>query len=189
MNRGVSADYYGVYGGPPYVEEYPLYPPGVRPESICSMSAAFDRAPLSWTAEEKRRSLRDGMLYAPPREPQWMMGPPGSHPGYYSQLDSAQGSMRRLSLQPRSRSVPRSPSSSSGGPYSPGPHSFVSPARSPSTRFERVPGRFREEGVYADPSVYGLRRSLSSPKVNLKTSQGVSLQGCAKVFTPPRHWN
>ncbi|XP_066526524.1 pleckstrin homology domain-containing family A member 6 [Hoplias malabaricus] len=164
VNRGVSPDYYGMYGGPPYVEEYPLYPPGVRPESICSMSAAFDRTPLRWTAEEKRRSLRDGVLYAPPREPQWMMGPPGSHPGYYSQLESAQGSMRRLSLQPRSRSVPRSPSSSSGGPYSPGPHNFVSPARSPSTRFDRVPGRLREEGIYADPSVYGLRRSLSSPK-------------------------
>ncbi|XP_072521629.1 pleckstrin homology domain-containing family A member 6 isoform X3 [Salminus brasiliensis] len=164
VNRGMSPDYYGMYGGPPYIEEYPLYPPGVRPESICSMSAAFDRTPMRWTAEEKRRSLRDGVLYAPPREPQWMMGPPGSHPGYYSQLDSAQGSMRRLSLQPRSRSVPRSPSSSSGGPYSPGPHNFVSPARSPSTRFDRVPGRLREEGIYADPSVYGLRRSLSSPK-------------------------
>ncbi|XP_036414863.1 pleckstrin homology domain-containing family A member 6 isoform X6 [Colossoma macropomum] len=163
VNRGMSADYYGMYGGPPYVEEYPLYPPGVRPESICSMSAAYDRTPLRWTAEEKRRSLRDGVIYAPPREPQWM-GPPGSHPGYYSQLESAQGSMRRLSLQPRSRSVPRSPSSCSGGPYSPGPHNFVSPARSPSTRFDRVPGRLREEGVYADPSVYGLRRSLSSPK-------------------------
>ncbi|XP_049327587.1 pleckstrin homology domain-containing family A member 6 isoform X11 [Astyanax mexicanus] len=166
VNRGMSSsDYYGMYGGPPYVEDYPLYPPGVRPESICSMSAAFDRTPVRWTTEEKRRSLRDGMIYGPPRESQWMLGPPSSHPGYYSQLDSAQGSMRRLSLQPRSRSVPRSPSSSSGGPYSPGPHNFISPARSPSTRFDRVPGRLREEGIYADPSVYGLRRSLSSPKV------------------------
>uniref|UniRef100_A0A3B1KEQ6 Pleckstrin homology domain containing A6 n=1 Tax=Astyanax mexicanus TaxID=7994 RepID=A0A3B1KEQ6_ASTMX len=165
VNRGMSSsDYYGMYGGPPYVEDYPLYPPGVRPESICSMSAAFDRTPVRWTTEEKRRSLRDGMIYGPPRESQWMLGPPSSHPGYYSQLDSAQGSMRRLSLQPRSRSVPRSPSSSSGGPYSPGPHNFISPARSPSTRFDRVPGRLREEGIYADPSVYGLRRSLSSPK-------------------------
>uniref|UniRef100_A0A8B9LMB8 Pleckstrin homology domain containing, family A member 6 n=1 Tax=Astyanax mexicanus TaxID=7994 RepID=A0A8B9LMB8_ASTMX len=165
VNRGMSSsDYYGMYGGPPYVEDYPLYPPGVRPESICSMSAAFDRTPVRWTTEEKRRSLRDGMIYGPPWESQWMLGPPSSHPGYYSQLDSAQGSMRRLSLQPRSRSVPRSPSSSSGGPYSPGPHNFISPARSPSTRFDRVPGRLREEGIYADPSVYGLRRSLSSPK-------------------------
>ncbi|MCJ8744352.1 hypothetical protein PDJAM_G00117590 [Pangasius djambal] len=164
MNRGISADYYGVYGAPPYPEEYPLYPPGIRPDSICSMSAAYDRMPPRWTAEEKRRSLRDTALYGPPREPQWMMGPPGPHPAYYTQLESTQGTMRRLSLQPRSRSVPRSPSSSSGGAYSPGPPNFISPARSPSVRFDRVPGRLRDEGIYADPSVYGMRRSLSSPK-------------------------
>uniref|UniRef100_A0A673GZJ5 Pleckstrin homology domain-containing family A member 6-like n=1 Tax=Sinocyclocheilus rhinocerous TaxID=307959 RepID=A0A673GZJ5_9TELE len=161
VNRAMSADYYGVYNGPPYVDDYPLYPPGVRPESICSMSAAYNRPPPRWTMEERRRSLRDGPLYGQPRDPQWMMGPQG--PAYYSQLDSAQNSMRRLSIQPRSRSAPRSPSSSSGGPYS--PHSFASPARSPSVRFDRGPGRLREEGIYADPSVYGLRRSLSSPKV------------------------
>ncbi|XP_058229834.1 pleckstrin homology domain-containing family A member 6 isoform X3 [Hemibagrus wyckioides] len=164
MNRGMSADYYGVYGAPPYPEEYPLYPPGIRPDSICSMSAAYDRMPPRWTAEEKRRSLRDTALYGPPREPQWMMGGPGPHPAYYTQLESAQGTMRRLSLQPRSRSVPRSPSSSSGGAYSPGPPSFISPARSPSVRFDRMPGRHRDDGIYADPSVYGMRRSLSSPK-------------------------
>ncbi|XP_057217385.1 pleckstrin homology domain-containing family A member 6 isoform X14 [Triplophysa rosa] len=159
VNRGMSPDYYSVYGGPPYVDEYPLYPPGVRPESICSMSAEYDRPPPHWNMEERRRSLRDGPLYGQPRDPQWMMGP---HPGYYSQVDSAQNSMRRLSIQPRSRSVPRSPSTSSGGPYS--PHSFASPARSPSTRFDRVPSRMRDDGIYADPSVYGLRRSLSSPR-------------------------
>ncbi|MCI4390120.1 hypothetical protein PGIGA_G00118920 [Pangasianodon gigas] len=164
MNRGISADYYGMYGAPPYPEEYPLYPPGIRPDSICSMSAAYDRMPPRWTAEEKRRSLRDTALYGPPREPQWMVGPPGPHPAYYTQLESTQGTMRRLSLQPRSRSVPRSPSSSSGGAYSPGPPNFISPARSPSVRFDRVPGRLRDEGIYADPSVYGMRRSLSSPK-------------------------
>ncbi|XP_030632423.1 pleckstrin homology domain-containing family A member 6 isoform X2 [Chanos chanos] len=178
VNRGVSSDYYGVYGGVSYVEEYPLYPPGVRPDSICSMSAAFDRVPHRWTAEEKRRSLRDGPLYGHPRDPQWMMGPPGPHPAYYSQLDSAQSSMRRLSMQPRSRSVPRSPSSSSGGPYSPGPHNFASPARSPSARFDRAPSRFREDVIYTDPSMYGLRRSLSSPKYDYpgerrSLSQGV----------------
>lgn len=167
MNRGISADYYGMYGAPPYPEEYSLYPPGIRPDSICSMSAAYDRMPPRWTAEEKRRSLRDTALYGPPREPQWMMGPPGPHPAYYTQLESTQGTMRRLSLQPRSRSVPRSPSSSSGGAYSPGPPNFISPARSPSVRFDRVPGRLRDEGIYADPSVYGMRRSLSSPKVKL----------------------
>ncbi|XP_051531957.1 pleckstrin homology domain-containing family A member 6-like isoform X2 [Myxocyprinus asiaticus] len=162
VNRGMSPDYYGIYGGPPYVEEYHLYPPGVRPESICSMSAAYDRPSPRWTVEDRRRSLRDGPLYGQPRDPQWMMGPQGPHPAYFPQLDSAQNSMRLLSIQPRSRSVPRSPSSSSGGPYS--PHSFASPARSPSVRFDRGPSRLREEGIYADPSVYGLRRSLSSPK-------------------------
>lgn len=163
VNRGVSPEYYNVYGGPPYVEEYPLYPPGVRPESICSMSAAYDRPSPRWNVEERRRSLRDGPLYGQPRDPQWVMGPQGPHPNYYTQVDSAQNSMRRLSIQPRSRSVPRSPSSSSGGPYS--PHSFASPARSPSARFDRVPSRLRDDGIYADPSAYGLRRSISSPKV------------------------
>uniref|UniRef100_A0A8C1LWB8 Pleckstrin homology domain containing, family A member 6 n=1 Tax=Cyprinus carpio TaxID=7962 RepID=A0A8C1LWB8_CYPCA len=160
VNRAMSPDYYSVYGGPPYVDDYPLYPPGVRPESICSMSAAYNRPPPRWNMEERRRSLRDGPLYGQPRDQQWMMGPQG--PAYFPQLDSAQNSMRGLSIQPRSRSVPRSPSSSSGGPYS--PHSFASPARSPSARFDRGLGRLREEGIYADPSVYGLRRSLSSPK-------------------------
>uniref|UniRef100_A0A8C8HV03 PH domain-containing protein n=1 Tax=Oncorhynchus tshawytscha TaxID=74940 RepID=A0A8C8HV03_ONCTS len=157
VNRGVPADYYSVYssvgGGPGYVEEYPLYPPGVRPDSICSVSAVgYDRmGPPRWTNDEKRRSLRDGPLYRPP-------------PAYYGQMDAAQTAMRRLSIQPRSRSVPRSPSSSTGGPYSPSPHSFASPICSPSARFDRGPGRLREDVIYADPSVYGLRRSLSSPK-------------------------
>ncbi|XP_016090793.1 pleckstrin homology domain-containing family A member 6-like [Sinocyclocheilus grahami] len=173
VNRAMSADYYGVYSGPPYVDDYPLYPPGVRPESICSMSAAYNRPPPRWTMEERRRSLRDGPLYGQPRDPQWMMGPQG--PAYYPQLDSAQNSMRRLSVQPRSRSVPRSPSSSSGGPYS--PHSFASPARSPSARFDRGPGRLREEGIYADPSVYGLRRSLSSPKYDFPGDRRSYSQG------------
>ncbi|KAJ8378359.1 hypothetical protein AAFF_G00243170 [Aldrovandia affinis] len=161
VNRGVSADYYGMYGSPQYVEEYALYPPGVRPDSICSVSGGFDRLPPRWTTEEKRRSLRDGSVYT--RDPQWMM-PPAHHP-YYSQLESAQNCMRRLSMQPRSRSVPRSPSTSSQGAYSPGPRSFPSPVRSPSARFERCgPGRLREDVIYADPSIYGLRRSISSPK-------------------------
>ncbi|XP_073681495.1 pleckstrin homology domain-containing family A member 6-like isoform X7 [Garra rufa] len=173
VNRGMSADCYSVYGGPPYVDDYPLYPPGVRPESICSMSAAYNRPPPRWNMEERRRSLRDGPVYGQPRDPQWMMGPQG--PAYYPQLDSAQNSMRRLSIQPRSRSVPRSPSSSSGGPYS--PHSFASPARSPSTRFDRGPSRLREEGIYVDPSVYGLRRSLSSPKYDFPGDRRSYSQG------------
>uniref|UniRef100_A0A8K9UZ72 Pleckstrin homology domain containing A6 n=1 Tax=Oncorhynchus mykiss TaxID=8022 RepID=A0A8K9UZ72_ONCMY len=168
VNRGVPADYYSIYnsvgGGPGYVEEYPLYPPGVRPDSICSVSAVgYDRmGPPRWTNDEKRRSLRDGPLYRPP-PPRDPYGPPPS-PAYYGQMDAAQTAMRRLSIQPRSRSVPRSPSSSTGGPYSPSPHSFASPICSPSARFDRGPGRLREDVIYADPSVYGLRRSLSSPK-------------------------
>ncbi|KAE8297840.1 Pleckstrin-like proteiny domain-containing family A member 6 [Larimichthys crocea] len=153
--RGVS-DYYAYPDGPQYMDEYPLYPSGVRPDSICSVSAVggYDRR---WTVEEKRRSLRDGphQLYGPPMpRDQW-----GQQ--YYGAMDT---SMRRLSIQPRSRSVPRSPSSSSGGPYSPVPHNFASPARSPSARFDHFPGRIRDDVIYADPSVYSLRRSLSSPK-------------------------
>uniref|UniRef100_A0A8C7WFC2 Pleckstrin homology domain containing, family A member 6 n=1 Tax=Oncorhynchus mykiss TaxID=8022 RepID=A0A8C7WFC2_ONCMY len=164
VNRGVPADYYSIYGsvvgGLGYVEQYPLYPLGVRPDSICSVSAVgYDRlGPPRWTNEDKRCSLRDGP--PPPRDP---YGPPPG-PAYYNQMDVAQTSMRRLSIQPRSRSVPRSPSSSSGGPCSPGPHSFASPIRSPSARFDRGPSRLQEDVIYADPSVYGLRRSLSSPK-------------------------
>lgn len=156
VNHGVSGDYYGYPGGPQIMEEYPLYPPGVRPDSICSVSAVggYDR---HWTVEEKRHSLRD--------RPHHLHGPPMSRdqwgPPYYGGIET---SMRRLSIQPRSRSVPRSPSSSSGGPYSPVPPSFVSPARSPSARFDRFPGRMRDDVIYADPSVYSLRRSLSSPK-------------------------
>ncbi|XP_052465768.1 pleckstrin homology domain-containing family A member 6 isoform X3 [Carassius gibelio] len=173
VNRAMSPDCYGVYSGPPYVDDYPLYPPGVRPESICSMSAAYNRPPPHWTMEERKRSLRDGPLYGQPRDPQWMMGPHG--PAFYPQLDSAQNSMRGLSIQPRSRSVPRSPSSSSGGHYS--PHSFASPARSTSARFDRGPGRISEEGIYADPSVYGLRRSLSSPKYDFTGDRRSYSQG------------
>uniref|UniRef100_A0A3B4TTE1 Pleckstrin homology domain containing A6 n=1 Tax=Seriola dumerili TaxID=41447 RepID=A0A3B4TTE1_SERDU len=156
VNRGIPVDYYAYPGGPQSVEEYPLYPPGVRPDSICSVSAVggYDRR---WTVEEKRLSLRDGphQLYGPPmpRDP-W-------GPQYYGGMET---SMRRLSIQPRSRSVPRSPSSSSGGPYSPVPPNFASPARSLSARFDRFPGRMRDNMIYADPSVYSLRRSLSSPK-------------------------
>ncbi|XP_076124900.1 pleckstrin homology domain-containing family A member 6 isoform X3 [Alosa pseudoharengus] len=154
-------DYYAGYGGPQYVEEYPLYPPGIRPDSICSASAAYEQR---WTAEEKRRSLRDGGAMF--REAQWHPAGPPPAAAYYGHVDPLHGSMRRLSIQPRSRSVPRSPSSSvSGGPYSPGPHLYASPLRSPSIHFGGGgPGRHRDDIIYADPSAYGLRRSISSPK-------------------------
>ncbi|KAJ8265132.1 hypothetical protein COCON_G00142310 [Conger conger] len=110
VDRGVPSDCYGVYGGPHFVEEYALYPPGgMRPDSICSVSGGFERVPPHWTTPEmKRRSLRDGPVY--PRVSQW--GPP-SHPQH--------------------------------------------PA---GTRFERD----RDDLIYTDPSVYGIRRSVSSPK-------------------------
>ncbi|KAF3856891.1 hypothetical protein F7725_017614 [Dissostichus mawsoni] len=156
VNQGLLGDFYGYPGGPQYMEERPLYPPGVRPDSICSVSAMGGYDPR-WTVEEKRHSLRDvpHQLYgAPMQRDQW-------GPAYFSGMEK---SMRRLSVQPRSRSVPRSPSSSCGGPYSPVPHSFASPGRSPSARFDRLPARLRDDVIYADPSVYSLRRSLSSPK-------------------------
>ncbi|XP_062268135.1 pleckstrin homology domain-containing family A member 6 isoform X2 [Platichthys flesus] len=155
VNRMVSADYCGYPGGPQYMEEFPIYPSGVRPDSICSVSAVggYDRG---WTVEQ-RRQLRDGphQLYAHlmPRDP-W-----GAQ--YYRGMET---SMRRLSIQPRSRSMPRSSSSSSGGPYSPVPPNFASPAQSLSDRFS---GKVRDDVIYADPSIYSLRRSLSSPKVPL----------------------
>nr|XP_033938657.1 pleckstrin homology domain-containing family A member 6 isoform X8 [Pseudochaenichthys georgianus] len=157
VNQGLLADFYGYPGGPQYMEECPLYPPGVRPDSICSVSAMGGYDPR-WTVEEKRHSLRDvpHQLYgAPMQRDQW-------GPAYFGGMEK---SMRRLSVQPRSRSVPRSPSSSCGGPYSPMQHSFASPGRSPSTHFDRLPARLRDDVIYADPSVYSLRRSLSSPKV------------------------
>ncbi|XP_054641952.1 pleckstrin homology domain-containing family A member 6 isoform X16 [Dunckerocampus dactyliophorus] len=155
VSQGV--DYYGYPSGSQYLEEYPLYPPGVRPDSICSVSAVggYDHR---WAVEDKRRSLRDGphQLYEPPTpRDSW-----GAQ--YYGGVEK---SLRRLSIQPRSRSVPRSPSLSSGGAYSPVSHNFASPARSPSARLDWFSGRMRDDMVYADPSVYNLRRSLSSPKV------------------------
>ena len=157
VNRAVSADYYSYPGGPQYMEEYPMYPPAVRPDSICSVSAVggYDRR---WTVEEKRHSLRD--------RPHQLYGRMARDPWGPQCFGGMETSMRRLSIQPRSRSVPRSPSSSSGGPYSPVPPNFASPARSLSARFDRFPGRMREDMIYADPSVYSLRRSLSSPKVS-----------------------
>nr|XP_057910453.1 pleckstrin homology domain-containing family A member 6 isoform X6 [Doryrhamphus excisus] len=154
VSQGV--DYYGYPSGSQYLEEYPLYPPGVRPDSICSVSAVggYDHR---WAVEDKRRSLRDGphQFYdLPTPRDSW-----GAE--YYGGVDK---SLRRLSIQPRSRSVPRSPSLSSGGAYSPVSHNFASPARSPSARLDWISGRMRDDVVYADPSVYNLRRSLSSPK-------------------------
>uniref|UniRef100_A0A7M4EVT7 Pleckstrin homology domain containing A6 n=1 Tax=Crocodylus porosus TaxID=8502 RepID=A0A7M4EVT7_CROPO len=160
-------DYYTPYS-PQYPDDYQYYPPGVRPDSICSMPA-YERVNPQWALEDKRHSFRNGGTYQL-REwkdrpgcgrqdvPVWLPGPV-RQPVYYDEVDAASGSLRRMSLQPRSRSVPRSPSQ---GSYN-RPRMY-SPVRSPSARFERMPSRSEE--IYADPAAYMMRRSVSSPKVN-----------------------
>ncbi|XP_074078539.1 pleckstrin homology domain-containing family A member 6 isoform X3 [Macrotis lagotis] len=161
-------EYYGPYS-PQYPDDYPqFYPPGVRPDSICSMPA-YDRISPPWALEEKRHSFRNGgsttyqlrdwkepPAYGRQDSTVWIPSP-ARQPVYYDELDAASGSLRRLSLQPRSHSVPRSPSQ---GSYSRA--RVYSPARSPSARFERLPPR--SEDIYADPAAYVMRRSVSSPK-------------------------
>ncbi|CAI5777671.1 Hypothetical predicted protein [Podarcis lilfordi] len=164
MSRRVP-DYYPPYS-PQYSEDYQYYPPGVRPDSICSMPA-FERVSPQWTVDDKRHSFRNSGSYqlrdwkeqpgyGRQDVPIWMSGPTRP-PVYYDEMDAASGSLRRMSLQPRSRSVPRSPSQ---GSYTRA--RVYSPVRSPSARFERVPPRSEE--IYAEPTTYMMRRSVSSPK-------------------------
>ncbi|RMB99228.1 hypothetical protein DUI87_23961 [Hirundo rustica rustica] len=56
-------DYYSPYS-PHYPEEYQYYPPGVRPDSICSMPA-FERLSPPWAPDDKRRSFRNGGPFRP----------------------------------------------------------------------------------------------------------------------------
>uniref|UniRef100_A0A8C0RI31 PH domain-containing protein n=1 Tax=Canis lupus familiaris TaxID=9615 RepID=A0A8C0RI31_CANLF len=161
-------EYYGPYSSQ-YPDDYQYYPAGVRPDSICSMPA-YDRISPPWTGEDKRLSFRNGggpafqlrewkepPGYGRQDGPVWLPGP-SRQPVYYDELDATSGSLRRLSLQPRSHSVPRSPSQGSYGRAR-----IYSPVRSPSARFERLPPR--SEDLYADPAAYVMRRSISSPKV------------------------
>ncbi|XP_016070446.1 PREDICTED: pleckstrin homology domain-containing family A member 6 [Miniopterus natalensis] len=154
-------DYYGPYSSQ-YPDDYQYYPPGVRPDSICSMPA-YDRISAPWALEDKRHSFRNGCGWKEPASygrqdgTVWIPSP-SRQSVYYDELEAASSSLRRLSLQPRSHSVPRSPSQ---GSYS---HARIySPVRSPSARFERMPPR--SEDIYADPAAYVMRRSISSPKV------------------------
>ncbi|XP_032948146.1 pleckstrin homology domain-containing family A member 6 isoform X8 [Rhinolophus ferrumequinum] len=154
-------DYYGPYSSQ-YPDDYQYYPQGVRPDSICSMPA-YDRISPPWALEDKRHSFRNGGGWKEPagygRQDGTVWIPsPSRQPVYYDELDATSGSLRRLSLQPRSHSVPRSPSQ---GAYSRA--RIYSPVRSPSARFERLPPR--SEDIYADPAAYVMRRSISSPKV------------------------
>ncbi|NWI29976.1 PKHA6 protein, partial [Sula dactylatra] len=164
VSRRVS-DYYSPYS-PQYPEDYQYYPPGVRPDSICSMPA-YERVSPPWALEDKRHSFRNGGTYqlrdwkehpgfGRQDVPLWLPGP-GRQPAYLDEVDATSGSLRRMSLQPRSRSVPRSPSQ---GSYSRA--RVYSPVRSPSARFERLPPRGEE--IYADPTTFMMRRSISSPK-------------------------
>ncbi|KAM4645881.1 pleckstrin homology domain-containing family A member 6 isoform 1-T1 [Amazona ochrocephala] len=158
-------NYYSPYS-PQYPEDYQYYPPGVRPDSICSMPA-YERVSPPWELEDKRHSFRNGGTYqlrdwkehpgfGRQDVPLWMPGP-GRQPTYLDEVDAASGSLRRMSLQPRSHSVPRSPSQ---GSYTRA--RVYSPVRSPSARFERLPARGEE--IYADPTAFMMRRSISSPK-------------------------
>ncbi|KAM6232714.1 pleckstrin homology domain-containing family A member 6 isoform 10-T10 [Spheniscus humboldti] len=158
-------DYYSPYS-PQYPEDYQYYPPGVRPDSICSMPS-YERVSPPWVLEDKRHSFRNGGTYqlrdwkehpgfGRQDIPLWLPSP-GRQPTYLDEVDAASGSLRRMSLQPRSRSVPRSPSQ---GSYSRA--RVYSPVRSPSTRFERLPPRGEE--IYAEPTTFMMRRSISSPK-------------------------
>uniref|UniRef100_A0A2K6G956 Pleckstrin homology domain containing A6 n=1 Tax=Propithecus coquereli TaxID=379532 RepID=A0A2K6G956_PROCO len=161
-------EYYGPYSSQ-YPDDYQYYPPGVRPDSICSMPA-YDRISPPWALEDKRHAFRNGggpayqlrewkepASYGRQDGTVWIPSP-SRQPVYYDELDAASSSLRRLSLQPRSHSVPRSPSQ---GSYSRA--RIYSPVRSPSARFERLPPR--SEDIYADPAAYVMRRSISSPKV------------------------
>lgn len=160
-------DYYNPYSSQ-YPDDYQYYPPGVRPDSICSMPA-YDRISPPWALEDKRHSFRNGggptyqlhewkesTSYGRQDGTVWIPSP-SRQPVFYDELDAASGSLRRLSLQPRSHSVPRSPSQ---GSYSRA--RIYSPVRSPSARFDRLPPR--SEDIYADPAAYVMRRSISSPK-------------------------
>ncbi|XP_026571350.1 pleckstrin homology domain-containing family A member 6 [Pseudonaja textilis] len=164
MSRRVP-DYYPPYS-PQYSEDYQYYPPGVRPDSICSMPA-YERVSPQWAVEDKRHAFRNSSSfqlrdwkeqpgYSRQDMPIWIPGPT-RQPVYYDEMDAASSSLRRMSLQPRSRSVPRSPSQ---GSYN--RTRVYSPVRSPSAHFERMPSRSEE--IYAEPSTYMMRRSVSSPK-------------------------
>lgn len=162
-------EYYGPYSSQ-YPDDYQYYPPGVRPDSICSMPA-YDRISPPWALEDKRHSFRNGggpafqlrewkepAGYGRQDSTVWIPSP-SRQPVYYDELDATSGSLRHLSLQPRSHSVPRSP-----GQGSCNRARIYSPVRSPSARFERLPPR--SEDIYADPAAYVMRRSISSPKVS-----------------------
>uniref|UniRef100_UPI00398EAF70 pleckstrin homology domain-containing family A member 6 isoform X2 n=1 Tax=Pristiophorus japonicus TaxID=55135 RepID=UPI00398EAF70 len=148
-------EYYNLLS-PCYQEEYPQFlQPGGRPDSICSVPA-YDRTTARWSIDERQPAflLRDW----PDRQPYSGQGSPvwhGGRPAYPHEVDGVAGTLHRMSLQPRSRSVPRSPSR---GPLV--VNRVYSPVRSPSARFERLPPPRRDDAL-GDPA-YTLRRSRSA---------------------------
>ncbi|XP_051890311.1 pleckstrin homology domain-containing family A member 6 isoform X2 [Pristis pectinata] len=147
-------EYYNLLS-PYYQEEYPQFiQPGGRPDSICSVPS-YNRMTARWSINERQPSypMRDWQgrqAYSGQGSPVWH----GVQQPYPHEVDSVAGTLRRLSLQPRSRSVPRSPSQ---GPLV--VNHIYSPVRSPGGRLERVPPQ-RDEGL-GDPG-YTLRRSRSA---------------------------
>ncbi|XP_055510883.1 pleckstrin homology domain-containing family A member 6 isoform X3 [Leucoraja erinacea] len=148
-------EYYNLLS-PYYQEEYPQFvPAGGRPDSICSVPS-YNRLTARWSIDERQPPypLRDWQGQQPPYSgqgsPVWH-GVPSPYP---QEVDSVGSTMRRLSLQPRSRSVPRSPSQA---PLA--VNHVYSPARSPSGPFQ--PARTQPDENLADPG-YTLRRSRSA---------------------------
>ncbi|XP_062921407.1 pleckstrin homology domain-containing family A member 6 isoform X13 [Mobula hypostoma] len=147
-------EYYNLLS-PYYQEEYPQFiAPGGRPDSICSVSS-YNRMTARWSINEQQPSypMRDWQgrqAYSGQGSPVWH----GVQQPYSPEVDGVAGTLRRLSFQPRSRSVPRSPSQ---GPLV--VNHIYSPVRSPNGRLERVPPQ-RDEGL-GDPG-YTLRRSRSA---------------------------
>ncbi|XP_031751412.1 pleckstrin homology domain-containing family A member 6 isoform X8 [Xenopus tropicalis] len=147
-----------------YLDGYQYYssPAGSRPDSICSMPI-FDRGVPQWGAEDKRQIHHKLVPYYPRdwneagsygrQTEMWVPCPQL----YYQETDAACESLRHLSLQPRSRSVPRS---NSQGTYNYTRPRVYSPVRSPSARFDGV----TREDIFGDPAAYTMRRSVSSPK-------------------------
>ncbi|XP_041051155.1 pleckstrin homology domain-containing family A member 6 isoform X2 [Carcharodon carcharias] len=152
---------------PYYQEEYPQFTqPGGRPDSICSVPA-YDRMTARWSIDERQsaflpRDWQDRRAYSGQGSPVWH----GAQQAYAHEVDGVTGTMRRLSLQPRSRSVPRSPSQ---GPLV--VNHVYSPVRSPSARFERLPPR-RDE-AFGHPA-YTLRRSRSAKQYDYSGDRRLS---------------
>ncbi|XP_048467765.1 pleckstrin homology domain-containing family A member 6-like [Rhincodon typus] len=152
---------------PYYQDDYPQFlQPGTRPDSICSVPA-YDRMTARWSIDERQsaflpREWQDRRAYSGQGSPVWH----GAQPGYSHEVDSITGTMRRMSLQPRSRSVPRSPSQA--------PlvvNRVYSPVRSPSARFDRLPRR-RDEMF--GPPAYTLRRSRSAKQYDYSGDRRLS---------------